>query len=201
MRLGLILHEMLTGKLPNGPPCTGYPQIDAVIRQAIDPLPDRRFASLYCLKHLVEQIYQSKTLNGLLTDLGFCGWVLLGLIMMWSVPIAHLVVAPEVAMRGDRASFFGTWPVQMVFFGPVLLWTRVWCSIRLEKLAVGTTLVSLTACNAYWHCWHVELWPSPNWFLYAGLAFIFSCLLVETLWPFLTAWWGLWHSGWNDRAV
>jgi serine/threonine protein kinase len=195
--LGLILHEMLTGKLPNGSPHTGYPQLDAVLRRATDPNPDRRFRSVRNFKATVEEIYQATLFNSMLADLGYCAWLLLGLLVMWSAPIVQLFPAPDEAFL-HRAGVAGTWPVQMWFFGPVLLWTRVWWSPRLEKVAVGTALVSLIAGNVYWHCWQTELVPNLNLLLYVPFAVYLSYLLIETFLPFL--WWGLWRSGYTfDR--
>jgi hypothetical protein len=195
--LGLILHEVLTGKLPTGPVHTGYPQFDAVIRRATAPLPDDRFTSVRYFRHVVEQIYQSKTLNVMLVDLGICLWLLFWLITLWHPPISQLLGTP-VALSGDWDRGVWTWPAQVLFVGPVLLWPRTWCSGRLQKLAVGTALVSLVAGNVCVHLWQAESWPQPNWPLYVVIAVVFSAVVLETLMPLFS--WGLWRCGLSETT-
>jgi serine/threonine protein kinase len=190
--LGLILHEMVTGKLPDGPPRTGYPQFDAVIRRATDPNPDRRFGSVVYFKSTVEQIYKSKLFNSMLIDLAQCSWLLFGLMGLARAPLVQLVAGPG-AMDGEPGGVSGPWPIQLIFFGPVLLWTRVWWSPLLEKLAVGTALVALVAYNVYAHGWQAKSWPEPDWGLYLLCASVLFFLLLETLHLFMCSM--LWHSG------
>jgi len=188
--LGLILHEMLTSKLPDGPPRTGYPQLDAVIRRAIDPIPGRRFGSVDYFKSEVQQIYEAQTPGGEMTDLGLCLWLLLGLMGLWS----QFRTAAEGPL-GPAWSF----PGQLVFFGPVLLWPRVWWSSRLEKLAVGTAVVALVACNGYVHGWHPASWPEPIWYFYVVFAAgecLFLSLAVQ-FWAIVC--WVLWRPSRSFR--
>jgi hypothetical protein len=192
--LGVILHEMLTGKLPDGPPHTGYPQFDAVIRRATDPDPDRRFSTVNYFKATVEQIYKSTTIQEMFTDLGHWAWLLCGLMVLWRPTLVQLVAGPEALSGEGGGGWFVAWPVQMIFFGPLLLWPRVWWSSRLEKLAVGTALVSLAAYNTYAHVWHAASWPEPAWWLYIVLAVVLGFVLLETLYPFVACLW-LWRPG------
>jgi serine/threonine protein kinase len=182
--LGLILHEMLTGKLPDGPPRTGYPQFDAVIRRATDPNPGRRFGNVLYFKATVEQIYESSSFGGMLTDLILCALLLFELVALWRAPVVQLFAGAEGLARLGGEGVFGTWPVQVCIFGPILLWRRVWWSALLEKLAVRLSLGSLIAYNVYAHGWRAESWPEPGWVLYAILAFGLWFLLLETLHPF-----------------
>ncbi len=167
--LGLILHEILTGKLPDGSPRTGYPQFDAVIRRATDPIPGRRFGSVDYFKAVVQQIYQAQSGDSMLTDLGLCLWLLSGLLLaLWG----QFFAAEEVRFR---ASSLWSLPGQLILFGPVLLWRRVWWSSRLEKLLVGTAVVALVVGNGYVHGWHPESWPAPVWGCTSGLRQLVSC--------------------------
>jgi serine/threonine protein kinase len=188
--LGLILHELLAGKLPDGPPRTGYPQFDAVIRRATDPDPDRRFVSVLQFKSAVERAFESRSFLGMLADVGTCAWVLFGLTLIWYMPTLQLFAG---AGGGGwlPSGVFATWPIQMVFFGPVLLQlafrdvsgqrTRVWWSPVLEKLAVASVFFTLVAYNVYAHGWLAESWPEPVWWQYYLLAFILYFCLVSSL--------------------
>jgi hypothetical protein len=130
----------------------------------------------------------------MLTDLGLCAWLLCGLMALWRAPLVLLVAGPEALARQGGEGPFGTWPIQVLFFGPVLLWLRVWRSPLLEKLAAGTALVSLVAYNVYAHGWRAESWPEPSWWTYATFAGVLWVLLLETLSPFIVCS-RLWRSG------
>ncbi len=193
--LGLILHEVLTGKLPDGSPRTGYPQLDAVIRRSTDPIPGRRFGSVDYFKATVQQIYQGQNVGSMLFDLSLCMWLLLGLTTLWS----QFRAAGEGPLGGGlfpaAARTIWSFPGQLFLFGPVLLWRRVWWSSRLEKLAVGTALVALVVGNGYVHGWQPASWPEPNWVFYGLLASCGYLFLLEWLWPIVC--WILWQPGRN----
>jgi hypothetical protein len=187
--LGLILHEVITDRLPDGPPHTGYPQFDAVIRRATDPNPDRRFSSVDYFKNAVQQVYEATTFKGMFADLGYCGWLLLGLLVLGRWVIGATLGEPVTA-AGLGLIFL--WPFQMLFFGPVLLRKSVWWSPRLEKWAVGAALVALFPFNAVAICWPGAPLPEGYWFFYVLGVFFLYPALMSALYPFLC--WGLWRS-------
>jgi hypothetical protein len=182
--LGLILHEILTGKLPDGPPRTGNPRFDAVVRRATDPDPERRFRSVDYFRSVVEQTYKSQLYGAALTDLAVVAWLLCGLL--------HLASQVGDALDGTAAPLV-PWPVQAIFFGPALLWNRLWWSALLERWAVAVAVAALAAYNAYAHGCHADLWPQPNWLFYGLFAVGGYVLLIERGWPL--ACWLLWHPG------
>jgi hypothetical protein len=98
----------------------------------------------------------------------------------------------RVTVQGTDSQLL-PWPVEMLYFGPVLLSKRVWWSSRLERLAVGTSLAVLVIYNAWAHGWHAASWPEPNWWLYVPVAAFTVWFLMERLAPFLA--WLLWRPG------
>ncbi len=168
--LGLILHEILTGKLPAGPPHTGYTQFDAVVRRATDPNPDRRFGSPWLFKDAVRQIFEATTLSGMLVDLANCAWLLYGLLIVWEPIFVGAHNAPALGFENRAGGW--EWALQMVFFGPVLLYARYWRSRLLEQLAVTAALVTLLAYNLFTHGWRAELWTQAYWWVDALLALL-----------------------------
>ena len=191
--LGLILHEIITGKRPDGSSQTGYPQFDAVIRRATNSNPERRFGNVIYFKNVVKELYEATSFKSMLADLGYCAWLLLGLFVLGRVLYLVLLSDPETT-TGIR-EFFWPWPGQMLFFGPVILVKRVWWSPRLEKLAVWSALVFMVVYNTCVHFWHADLWPEPFWVLYLLAACFMYSALLHVLYPILCS--VLWRTSWT----
>lgn len=54
--LGVVLHEMLTGRLPKAPATGADPRIDALLAKAVDPEPTRRHAAAKELRKELEAV-------------------------------------------------------------------------------------------------------------------------------------------------
>jgi serine/threonine protein kinase len=77
--LGLILHELATGKLPEGGPDTGYEDLDSVVWRANERDPEKRFATVAELRKDLKPFADSMTAEGRIKSwvFAFSPWILL----------------------------------------------------------------------------------------------------------------------------
>jgi serine/threonine protein kinase len=166
--LGLILHELLTGVLPDGPASvkTGDIRLDAVIRTALAADPERRQANVRELRDHVSDIGKSQWMGDIL-----CAGLFVLLVFWWG--------------RGPLDAAKVPWVLGALFLFPVVM-PRDWYYPKLQRILVPLALGGYVVFNFLGHLFRHEGWQgtSPPWPLLTcvawgcGMSYQYDALLL-----------------------
>ncbi len=181
--LGVLLYELLTGRLPQGhfEPPSAYVQdrrLDAVVRKALARDPERRYQSVWEMKYDLQAVERKARLTALLGDAWAVGlWCLLPL---W------------VCLRFREQYFFPWWVQAAVLLG--LGMRGGWYTAGNRLLAQALAYFGLFAYTAWEYAYRPDL-CAPSDRVFTGV------MLAVFLWPQLVAGWVEWRHWWAGRRL
>jgi hypothetical protein len=179
--LGVLLYELLTGRLPEGhfePPSAHVKdrRLDAVVRKALARDPERRYQSVWEMKFDLQAVEGKARLSAVLGDVwAVCLWCVL--------PLA-------VCLRARDHYFFPWWSQAAVLLG--LGCRGGWYTAGNRLLAQALTYFGLFAYTAWQYVQRPEL-CTPGDRVFTGT------MLAVFLWPQLVAGWVEWRTWWAGR--